>query len=235
MKGIAESLSDVRNVILVDLPGFGATKSVSISYTMVDIAHGLKNIIQELKLKQVDVFGYSMGGRTALAFEAIHPEYVDRLILESASAGIKDKASKRDRLKVDRRRHDKMIEDYPGFLRDWENLPLFNSQKNLEPHILASQKSERESLNPLEAADSLLKYGTGVQDSYWDDLEDINNPILLIVGEEDEKFVSIGKTMSQLVKSAKLEIVESCGHNIHLEAFDVFIEILKAYLQEEDS
>lgn len=235
MKKIAESLSDIRNVIIVDLPGFAGTKSVGISYTMKDIASGLDDIINELNLSQVDIFGYSMGGRVALAFTVLQPKSVERLILESASAGIKDEANRVNRQQLDKDRHDKMIENYQAFLKDWQALPLFNSQQHIDPDILNQQQSERQSLNPSEAADSLLKYGTGFQDSYWDDIKSIHQPVLLMVGQEDEKFVSIGKTMSQLIKSAKLEVVESCGHNIHLEAYDVFIEILRAYLQEEDS
>ena len=82
-----------------------------------------------------------------------------------------------------------------------------------------------------EAADSLLKYGTSVQPSYWSRLAELDFPVCLIVGEKDQKFVDIARSMSERMKGATLIIVESCGHNIHLENFKVFIELIRNRLK----
>ena len=85
MLAMSKHLSDLRNIILVDLPGFGASKSVGHDYNMKDVTDGLKNILVQLDIERVDVLGYSMGGRTALAFSLEHTDCVSALYLESAS------------------------------------------------------------------------------------------------------------------------------------------------------
>ena len=70
MRRVADGLKDIRNVMLVDLPGFGQTKSADIDYSMDTIADGLVSLMKHHDIHQFDVLGYSMGGRTALALTA---------------------------------------------------------------------------------------------------------------------------------------------------------------------
>ena len=90
-------------------------------------------------------------------------------------------------------------------------------------------------LNDNEVKNSLLKYGTGVQRSYWNDLSGLNNHFYLITGSEDKKFIKVAETMSERLKSAKLDIVENCGHNIHLENYEAYINLVRKYLEEDNS
>lgn len=231
MLAMAKHLSDLRNIILVDLPGFGASKSVGHDYNMKDVTYGLKDILVQLDIERVDVLGYSMGGRTALAFSLEHKACVSALYLESASPGLEDKDQRNERYIIDIKRHDSMISDYPSFIKEWEDLPLFKSQKALDPVAFKRQSEERLSQDAHEAADSLLKYGTSVQPSYWSRLTELDFPVYIIVGEKDQKFVDIARSMSERMKGATLIIVESCGHNIHLENFKLFIELIRKRLK----
>lgn len=235
MRDIANDIKDIRNVILVDLPGFGGTKSVAADYSMSDITAGLINIIDTLNLKTVDVLGYSMGGRVALALTSSYPNRIGKCILESASPGIKTGDAKLARLEVDKKRSELIVSDYDRFLKDWQAMPLFDTQKSVETPLLKAQHAERLAQIPAEVADSLLKYGTGVQQSYWSDLEQLQNNFCLIVGSEDEKFVKIAESMSERLKNAKLNVVENCGHNVHLEHYKKYINIISKYLEEDNS
>lgn len=230
MMDIAAKLSDLRNTILVDLPGFGASKSVGLDYQMEDVGHALKDILDDLSIQHAEVLGYSMGGRTALAFSIEYPDRVAALFLESASPGIESKEARHERYLIDKQRHDSMISNYQDFIDEWESMPLFKSQKALDPVSFEIQRQERLTQNAHEAADSLLKYGTSVQASYWSKLRDINFPVYLIVGEKDKKFLDIAKNMSERINGATLIVVNSCGHNVHLEDFNSFIEKLRLYL-----
>lgn len=235
MRSVAESLSDLRNVFLVDLPGFGGTKSAGINYGMENVADELIKIAEHHDIKTFDVLGYSMGGRTALALTAHHPGHINKCILESASPGIIDAGKKAERLSLDRERSDFIVSDYKGFLKFWQDMPLFSTQQRVSQSALNSQHEERCSQIPVEAADSLLKYGTGVQAAYWDDLARLENDFYLIAGIDDAKFVSIAESMSERLKSAKLNIVGHAGHNVHLENFDTYIKLVRDYLEEENS
>lgn len=235
MRDIAEGLSDLRNVILVDLPGFGGTNSTEFDYRMEDIAAGLVNIAGSCQVKTFDVLGYSMGGRTALALTAHFPECIEKCILESASPGIPDDKKRAERLAVDTERSQFIVNDYEEFLVFWQRMPLFQTQQHMNQAALNAQHRERMQQIPAEAADSLLKYGTGVQRSYWNDLNDLTNDFYLITGSEDRKFSAIAESMSERLKSAKLGIVENCGHNVHLENLEVYINTVRKYLEEDNS
>lgn len=235
MRDIAAGLSDLRNIILVDLPGFGGTNSTAQQYTMKDVAAGLVSVADRHGIKTFDVLGYSMGGRTALALTAEFTERIGKCILESASPGIPGEQKRADRLTVDTERSEFIVNDYDKFLAFWQDMPLFHTQQRLSQPVLDAQRAERLQQIPKEAADSLLKYGTGVQPSYWDVLSSLNNDFYLITGSVDSKFIAIAESMSEQLKSAKLDIVENCGHNIHLENFEVYINTVRKYLEEDNS
>ncbi|OZT77800.1 2-succinyl-6-hydroxy-2,4-cyclohexadiene-1-carboxylate synthase [Salinicoccus roseus] len=230
MDGVAGELSSHYNILAVDLPGFGGTPSAGIDYGMEDIAEGLRELLASLDLDQVDVLGYSMGGRAALSFIANHPECVGRAVLESTSPGIASENEREKRRSVDAARAAHINEDFKGFIAGWEDMGLFSSQQALSEKVREQQRLNRLSQEPEEAADSLVKYGTGVQPSYWEALRRIDCPVLLLAGKRDEKFVGINSRMSELLPDARLEIIDGAGHNIHMEAPQKFVTIVLDFL-----
>lgn len=231
MKRIGENLSDAYNLLYVDLPGFGGSKSRGYDYDMGSVSFSISRILEELNLDAVHVLGYSMGGRVALSLASLYPDKVHSLILESASPGLVYEEEQKERLDIDANRAKKITGDYQQFLDDWEDMGLFKSQKHLSPKTFSAQRQMREAQNPKEVADSLLKYGTGVQPSYWSCLKDLKMPVLLIVGADDRKFVDINKKMAESIENVKFEIVEGAGHNIHLESAEKFDTIVEEFLK----
>ncbi len=230
MEHISAGLGRRFNILYVDLPGFGRTGSTGFDYDMEMLAHALKATLDELGLKKVHVLGYSMGGRTALAFAIHHPECVRTLILESASPGIGTASGREARIAVDEARAVKITADYRNFLDEWENMGLFQTQQGLSGEAFLDQRRMRESQNPKEVADSLRKYGTGTQPAYWDRLPELDMPVLLMVGARDVKFITINEEMQKSIPGAVLEIVEGAGHNIHLESREKFDTIISEFL-----
>lgn len=231
MKNIGDKLSGSYNILYVDLPGFGGSESRKHDYDMEDISRSISGILNRLKLNQVHVLGYSMGGRTALSFGILFPDKVYSLILESASPGLTDTSEKAQRLEIDKKRAQKITEDYPKFLDDWEHMGLFQSQQHLSAAVFTEQRAMRQAQKPEEVADSLLKYGTGVQPSYWSELKNLKMPVLLIAGATDQKFVDINKKMAESIENAELKIVDDAGHNIHLESAEKFDTIITEFLK----
>lgn len=231
MESIGQELGGSYNILYVDLPGFGRSYSQKYDYGMETISLCINEILKELNLDAVHVLGYSMGGRVALSFASIYPGRVHSLILESASPGLIDTDEKEKRLDIDKNRAGKITESYQKFLDDWENMGLFRSQNNLSDEAFKQQREMREAQRPREVADSLLKYGTGVQPSYWERLQSLKMPVLLIVGAFDQKFVDINENMAKSIENAKLRIVDDAGHNIHLESAEKFDIIIKEFLK----
>lgn len=213
-----------------DLPGHGQTQPLSLNdYTINAVADALVGVMRGFDVAPpVDVYGYSMGGRTALAFAARHPGWVGRLWLESATAGIADDAERAQRRAADARLAD-WIEAHgiAAFVDRWEQHPIFASQQALPAEIRARQRAQRLTNSPTGLARSLRSMGTGSMPPLWDRLGDITAPLTVIAGALDAKYVAIGRALAAALPRAQLHVVPDVGHNVHLEAPSKCSELLQ--------
>jgi pimeloyl-ACP methyl ester carboxylesterase len=74
-----------RQVIATDFQGHGRTNDVDRPLRSADLAADVVGLLQHLDVAQADVFGFSIGGATALHLAVEHPELVRKLIVSSAS------------------------------------------------------------------------------------------------------------------------------------------------------
>jgi pimeloyl-ACP methyl ester carboxylesterase len=75
-------------VIVLDLPGFGKSKSPFYPWGVADYSELVLKFINKIGLEKVNLMGHSFGGRIAIKFAVSHPEKLKKLIL-CASAGVK--------------------------------------------------------------------------------------------------------------------------------------------------
>lgn len=224
-------LSNEFYCLSVDLPGHGKTKvnGGDELYRMEHTAEGLIQFLNALNIDQCILAGYSMGGRLAL-YTALHfPQYFQKVILESASPGLKTQEERDIRIHNDLRLAEQLeTEDFLEFLNRWYSQSLFLSIKR---HTNFAMMLERRlQNNPLDLSKSLRNLSTGIQPSLWKKLQGYSIPSLLLVGDLDKKFVDINTEMCRLCKFAQLEIVKNCGHNIHFENVGLFAQILRRFL-----
>ena len=206
-----------------ELPGHGAAPDATSWEAALD---GLATSLRAPSL----LFGYSMGARLALALALRHPERIERLVLESGTAGIDDAAA-RARRKAD----DDALADFveregmEKFVERWEQHPTLAS---LKP-FAAQLRPERLGHRPEGLASALRRLGTGAQPSYWDELQRLRLPVLLLAGAQDEKFAAIARRMRERLPRAALKLVPDCGHAPHLERPAAFAEALAAPWRRE--
>ncbi|HEY0629971.1 MAG TPA: alpha/beta fold hydrolase, partial [Sphingomicrobium sp.] len=81
---VLPKLAEHRQVIAVDLQGHGRTPLGRPDINPIDIGNDMGQLLTKLGYGQVDVFGYSFGGATALQLAIQHPAQVRRLALMSA-------------------------------------------------------------------------------------------------------------------------------------------------------
>ncbi|HSU79508.1 MAG TPA: 2-succinyl-6-hydroxy-2,4-cyclohexadiene-1-carboxylate synthase [Candidatus Angelobacter sp.] len=228
-----EAWGDRYQLILVDIVGHGESQvlnetDILVPYTMEAMAQALCQLLIHLNVRQAVVLGYSMGGRLALYFATHYPDRVQALILESASPGLSDENERESRRKHDEQLAEHLLtEGVTCFVNRWENIPLFASQKKLPLSILERIRSERLSQTAEGLAGSLKGMGTGSQPSLWGGLSDLQLPVFLIVGEWDEKFVTIAHRMDEKLPDSHLWVVQRAGHAVHVEQFDFFVKIVK--------
>ncbi|MFN8530491.1 MAG: 2-succinyl-6-hydroxy-2,4-cyclohexadiene-1-carboxylate synthase [Anaerolineae bacterium] len=162
-----------QRIMAIDLLGHGKTESPDdpARYAIEAAAADLIALFDHLKYPEVDLLGYSMGGRLALFTALTYPDRIARLLLESASPGIADAAERTERLRADQALADRIErEGLPAFVDYWENLPLFAAQKRLPAEVQAQVRAGRLANNPKGLANSLRGMGTGAQPSLWENL-----------------------------------------------------------------
>jgi 2-succinyl-6-hydroxy-2,4-cyclohexadiene-1-carboxylate synthase len=224
-------LTDQFCCLAVDLPGHGKTKvrGGDNFYTMPQTAQGLIQLLGQLTISTCALVGYSMGGRLALYLALNFPQFFHRVMLESASPGLKTAAERSQRRDNDARLADQLeTESFSSFLKRWYDQPLFTS---LKQHPDFEQIVERRLNNhPGELAQSLRYMSTGHQPSLWERLPENQVPLLLLVGGQDTKFRAINTEMADLCPQAKLSILRDCGHNIHWERPTLFAQQVREFL-----
>lgn len=205
--------------ITPDLPGHGQTLTQPNCYTFTTTAQTLLRLLDALEVEQTHLLGYSMGGRLALYLACCFPERFVRAVLESASPGLRTVGERQERKERDWAIA-RQIETttLPVFLSRWYENPLFDSVHQ-HPALYRSMLVRRQQNNSVELANALRGFSTGCQPALWEQLANINRPLLFVVGEQDSKFVSIAEEMLAICRPAQaaIQICAGCGHSIHLE------------------
>ncbi|MBV6419724.1 MAG: 2-succinyl-6-hydroxy-2,4-cyclohexadiene-1-carboxylate synthase [Ignavibacteriaceae bacterium] len=230
---ITQKIDKRFNKIAPDLPGHGKSSSPSsLNYYQTNsLINQIEFLLDKLNLNDIVLCGYSMGGRLALQFAAKNPSLVKGLILESATAGIKNEKERNTRIRNDEEKaaflENNSIED---FLTMWMDQELFGTLRRFSNERIKNLKEERAKRSKTGLANSLRGFGTGVMPYIGQELAKINCPVLLISGGLDEKFTNINKNIKKLFPVAKHKIITTAGHNTHLEEPKKFIEAVNGFL-----
>src|SRR5215218_11096452 len=235
---LRSDLARLHRVIAIDIIGHGASSAPAdpSRYESEQALRDLAEVTAQLGIDGAAWLGYSMGGRLALGMALDHPDRVSALILESATAGIQDEHERQLRAEADltlaRRIEDIGVE---AFVDEWEQLPIWDSQRTLPVEVLLLQRDIRLRNRAVGLANSLRGMGQGAQPSYWDRLDEIRVPVLLIAGALDRKFVGIAGQMGVRIAGAELSVVPDAGHAVHLERPREFLDDVLAFLARCDS
>lgn len=226
---ITERLSGEFRCLAVDLPGHGEAVGLpDEAYTFPATAAALVETLDAECIERCRMVGYSMGGRLALYVALRYPERCSRLILESASPGLRMEEERAERRRLDGWRADALEADFTGFLDRWARLPIFASLSEDERAAFI----ERRRLNdPAELARSLRGSGTGRQPSLWADLDHLTCPTLAVAGTADPKFAELAFAMS-VAGPTIIPMLVSAGHTIHAERPHLFAALVRDFLRD---
>ena len=206
----------------IDLPGHGSAGDVR-----ADLWGSADHLVAAGG--RTTYIGYSMGGRVSLHAALAHPDVVERLVLIGATAGI-DNVDAR----AQRRTDDELLADrietigVEAFIDEWLQNPLF---AGLTPNQALREDRLHNTADGL--ASSLRLAGTGTQAPLWDRLIEISCPVLLLVGQQDQKFRAIAERMATALPNAELLAIDDAGHSVHLEQPERIVDALVDWMAKE--
>lgn len=219
-------------LMVIDLPGHGQT-NLHTPRDMASCCQDLRQLFIHLEVSPVHLVGYSMGGRTALSFALTYPEMVRSLTLESSSPGLATEMERMERVKNDEKLAKKIEQEgVEAFVNYWETIPLFETQRSLPNRVQAAIRKERLGHTAAGLANSLRYMGTGKQPSWWQALSRFEQPVQLMVGQLDRKFININQQMDELFPKSLLQIVPQAGHAIHVEQPEMFGKLVSEFISQ---
>jgi 2-succinyl-6-hydroxy-2,4-cyclohexadiene-1-carboxylate synthase len=234
---VAEALSDGFYCVCPDLPGHGDTLIEDLAAPPVfpAAAESLAAWIDEMGLKRPALAGYSMGGRLALYCACQWPERFSRVVIESASPGLKTDEERQARLEQDEAlavqldaARDQAL--FRAFLEAWYAQPLFSSLAK-KPALLDDLISRRIDNRSEQLAAALRALGTGAQPGLWDALPGYRLPTLAIAGAMDRKYCQIAEEMSDSCPRIAVHVMADCGHNVHFENPGGYTTVIRSFLE----
>ncbi len=220
------ALAADHEVITVDLPGHGGSARITADlWTTARSAADAAGAGTWI--------GYSMGARVALHVALARPEVVERLVLVSGTAGLRDAGERRTRRDADEGLAARIEQvGVATFLDEWLALPMF--ARIPEASTCRDERLRNEAAG---LAASLRTSGTGTQEPLWDRLGALAGlPVLVVTGEHDERFTALGRELVAAVgPSATHVVLPGCGHTPPLEDPGAFAAVLRRWLAAPSS
>ncbi len=203
----AEDLAIDHELVLVDAPGHGESHSILADLDLSAVLSGEAG-------GSGTYIGYSMGGRTALHLALARPDLVEALVLIGATGGLDSEEERTQRRQSDEQLATRIETiGVDAFIDEWLAQPLFASL----PEGVASRK-QRATNTADGLARSLRMCGTGTQRPLWEELTALSMPVLVLAGEQDPKFIELGRRLASCIRSnATFDVVPASGHSTHLE------------------
>lgn len=229
-KKLAELLSREFDVIVIDLPGHGATPlQPGVGMSPLDMALHIRHTMDELGIEKAHLVGNSLGGWIAFELAALHPERVSSAV-GLAPAGMRETPlNARDLLLSFNRILAKALKPWInslvrlkfmrriGFSR---NSPLWE-QWSLETCRDAAIAMSHSTGYPLALRASLGKVAENtlkVPDSV---------PLIVVFGDTDNIIpAKSGQSKIFMPPHAQWLIWENCGHAIQLDHPERVVELL---------
>lgn len=225
-------LAEDNKVLIFDNRGTGRSKPLEngTELRIYDFALDLKNLLDCLGHKTVNVFGYSMGGSVALEFAHDFPDYLDLLILQSTTGGgslyVASEKDVKDRLLNPRGNTDEEK------LFDFHQLCM--SAEAIERHKDVLKRSWANSRNYITSQEVIQKQLNASR--YFDSsdyVSSINNKTLLIHGLSDRILKpENGQRLADALPDCRGVFLEDCGHCPHIEHEEEVLALVKGFLSQ---
>jgi pimeloyl-ACP methyl ester carboxylesterase len=213
-------------VVTYDQRGTGHSSEPSEGYAMANYIADLEAIRQAIGTETIDLLGHSWGGVLALRYAAAYPLRVRSIIL--AGSGVLTPEASQSAQESRARRIQNLQEQgiIPRTLQSIEDLlPAYFSN----PHFELPDELKSMYYDPMVEQDT---WEAVQDDDLGAGLESLDQPILILWGEDDPFGMAYVEAARHALTDAKLNVVllDDCGHYWH-ECAGAFFEHVRAFLE----
>lgn len=210
--GVLPTLAGSRRVIAVELQGHGHTADIDRDITPPNLALDVVALLDELGVERADLFGFSLGGLTALHLAITSPERVGRVVLASTQY-----------------RMDGYFDEIREPEGHWGSVRL-PSEADFQEMAGAYA---RVAPHPERFQDFLAKCSAGAHEELdWtdDDLRALTAPTLLIIGDTDFVRVEHAAQMQRLIPESELAVLPRTTHMGVMRRADLLLPMVTEFL-----
>ena len=200
------------------------------AYSQDHQVEDLRRLLQHLGIQRAYIGGLSMGGTVTISFAIAHPEMCRALIVASAGAGTTD----RERLLASwQALSESMIAEgmekfADGYARGSERVQFLRKDPVGWAKFRAGLASHSALGSALTFRGVQMKRPTIFQ--LENDLQKIEVPTLLLIGDEDTPCVEPAIFMKRNIPASGLAVFPQSGHTINLEEPDLYNRMVLDFL-----
>ena len=222
-----------HRIILIDLPGYGASEAMKKKHTLKNYGQFLKLFIAELSLRDFTLFGHSYGGAICIQYAALQPAELQKLVLVSPAVSQDGFSSKLMAF------YYKITNQLPASWRkSWlanatidrigGELLITNVSKKRKAELLKAGAKNLKELNPKVVVESFLSF---LRTNAFSAARKMKVPTLIIAGAKDQ-IVPLARLqkLNHTISDSALVTIADQGHLSPLECPTHVATITKKFL-----
>ncbi|HEY7295258.1 MAG TPA: alpha/beta hydrolase [Dehalococcoidia bacterium] len=218
-------LAERCTVLALDVRGFGRSAKPAGPYSAAQWAADVAGVIDAAGLHEPVVLGHSMGGVIAQRLLLDFPQKLRAVILASTSSEVKEAAAQ-----VWEGQAAEIERDGLGPMIARRQAAYTEEYKAAHPEVLAADQRRLDWNEPhayAAAARAVARY------NFTDELRGVQKPVLILQGLDDKQTPPGGSViMSRAIPGSRLVMIEHCGHNIHSDQPDRFVNEVLGFVAE---
>ena len=225
---LAEMLTE-RAFVMFDMPGTGESPDPTIPYNPFTMSWTTAQVLDRLRLEEVDVMGVSWGGAMAQHFALQHAGRTRRLVLAATTAGmlmVPGNPAALSKMANPRRYID------PNFMNEHFQTLYGGVDKDGSEH---QKDSHIGRLKPPSPRGYIYQLIAMLGWTSLPALPFMNKEVLIMMGDDDQIVPLInGKILASAIRNSRLEVIDGGGHLFLLTHADESVAMLREFLDAPD-
>ena len=217
-----EVLKDNFELIMPSLAGYGESSKMTAPSTIRENAIQVFELLDYLKIDTFNLLGHSMGGMIVQEMAALSPERINKLIcFGTGSIGVLPNR----------------FETIAESRRKINEIGLSETRINIaKTWFVDHQVGDGYKLCLDEGAKATTQAALASLDAWdcWDgrgQLNQITSPTLILWSNKDQSYDwNQQEVLNKGIANSKVEVVDGCAHNSHMEKPDLINSIIKNFL-----